>query len=313
MSKRPLNNGSDASSKKRSPFKISAGYVIKTVVCALLFLASVAFFAYICRQLSDNYMLLLIPTTSATATWFGNLGVAIFVLAIMAGVVAILVRPYWIVIVTFLASAVLFPLMVESTFSTWIVAGIYAVLMGIYLLYVANQLRNQINFSAHPLSDMKLLLLTLLAVQVCVAFGLGYMHDASRRGYLIPPEIKAPIVNGLLGQAKGSIDQAKATPAQKKTALDDATKKSQTTVDDMEKQLQPVKNYIPVALGVILFFFLQTIFLILGFVPIVFARLLFMLLKITHFANVTVETKEVKHLTLKPVPLASSGKSSKMA
>ncbi|MFA6099355.1 MAG: hypothetical protein WC750_00575 [Patescibacteria group bacterium] len=312
MSKRPLTNGSDASNKKRPPSKIDAGYVIKTIVCILLFLASVAFFAYICRQLSDNYMLLLIPTTSATATWFGNLCVAVLFLAIMAGVVAILVRPFWLVIIAFLLSAVLYPLIVGPSLATWIAAGVFAVLMCIFLLYVANQLKNQINFSAHPLSDMKLLLLSLLVVQVCVAFGLGYVQDSVRRNYLLPPEIKSQIAGTIYNQLKiNIIDPSQTTAAQKKTALAEATKNSQTAVDDLDKQLQPVKNYIPVVLGILLFFLLQTMVLILGFVPIVIARLLFMLLKITHFAHVTVETKEVKHLTLKPVPLATSNKSSK--
>lgn len=312
MPKRPLTNGSGSSDKKRPPSKIDAGYVIKTIVCILLFLASVAFFAYVCRQLSDNYMLLLIPTTYATVTWLGNLGVAILFLAIMAGVVAILVRPYWLVIVTFLLSAVLYPLIVGPSLATWIVAGVFAVLMGVFLLYVANQLKNQINFSAHPLSDMKLLLLSLLVIQVCVAFGLGYVHDSASRNYLLPPEIKTPIAGTILNQLKiNIIDPTQATAAQKKTALADATKNTQNMMDDLEKQLQPVKVGIPIALGVLLFFLLQTMILILGFVPIVIARLLFILLRITHFAHVTVETKEVKHLTLKPVPLATSNKSSK--
>ncbi|MDD5726060.1 MAG: hypothetical protein PHC53_01460 [Patescibacteria group bacterium] len=306
MSKRPLTNGSG---EKRLPSKIDAGYVIKTIVCVLLFLAAVAFFAYVCRQLSDNYMLLLMPTTYATVTWLINFGVAILVFAIMAGVVAILVRPYWIVIVAFLLSALLYPLIVGMNLATWIVAGVFAILMCIYLLYIARQLKNQINFSAHPLSDMKLLLLSLLVAQVCVAFGLGYIQDSARRNYVLPPEIKAPIASGLLSQATANINQAKATDAQKKVAVEAANKQVKTTVDDLEKQFQAIKYMIPYVLGVLLFFLLQTILLVLGFLPIAIARLLFMLLKVTRFANVTVETREIKHLTLKPVPLASSGKS----
>lgn len=256
-------------------------------------------------------MLLLIPTTAATVTWLGNLGVAILVFAIMAGVVAILIRPYWIVIVTFFLSALLYPLIVGLSLATLITAGVFAVLMCLFLLYIARQLKNQINFSAHPLSDMKLLLLSLLAVQVCVAFGMGYVYDSARRNYVLPPEIKAQIAGGLLGQATANINQAKATPAQKKTALDAAGKQVQTTADDLEKQFQAVKSYIPAVFGVILFLLLQTVLLIFGFVPIAIAKLLLILLKITHFANVTVETREVKHLTLKPVPLASSNKQSK--
>lgn len=309
MSKRPLTNGAGESDKKRPPTKIDAGYVIKTIVCVLLFLAAVAFFAYVCRQLSDNYMLILMPTTAATVIWFINLGVAILVFAIMAGVVAILVRPYWIVIVAFLLSAVLYPLIVGSSMATWIVAGVFAVLMCIYLLYIARQLKNQINPSAHPLSDMKLLLLSLLVVQICVAFGLGYIYDSTRRDYVLPPEIRAPIASGLLSQATANINQAKATDAQKKVALEAANKQVQTTVDDVEKQFQAVKYAIPYVLGVLLFFILQTILLVLGFLPIAIAKLVFIILKATRFAHVTVETREIKHLTLKPVPLASSGKS----
>jgi len=183
-------------------------------------------------------------------------------------------------------------------------------LMCVFLGFVANQLKNQINFSAHPLSDMKLLLLSLAAVQVCVAFGLGYVQDASRRGYILPPEVKTPIASGLLGQAKANIESQKATPAQKKIAIDDATKKAQATVDDFEKQFIPIKQYIPFSLGFLLFILLQAILLVFGFVPIVLARLLFIILKVTRFAEVKVETREIKHLTLSHLPLATD-KSSK--
>jgi hypothetical protein len=87
--------------------------------------------------------------------------------------------------------------------------------------------------------------------------------------------------------------------------LDAANKKAQAAADDIEKQFLPVKKYMPIVLGVLLFFVLQTILLILGFVPILCVNLLFFILKITRFANVKVETKEVKHLTLETVPLAS--------
>ncbi len=311
MPKRPLTNGASSSDKKIAPSKIDAGYVIKSSACILLFFAAVAFFSYVCRQLSDNYMLLLMPTTYATVAWLVNLGVSVFLLVIMAGIVAVLVRPYWLVIATFVVSAVLYPLIMGSSNAVWITAGVFAALMCLFLMYVSKQLSNQINFSAHPLSDMKLLLLSLLAIQVCVAFGLGYVNDSARRNYILPPEIKTQIVGGLMSQATGMINSQKAAPALKKVALDEAGKKAQTASDDIEKQFQGIKTYIPIVLGVLLFFVLQTIFLILGFVPIACAKLLFFLLRITHFANVSVETKEVKHLTLKPVPLATNGKQSK--
>jgi len=309
MPRQPLLNRSDASTKQLPALEISAGYVIKTIACVLLFFAAVVYFSYVCRELGDNYMLVLIPTTVASLTWLIKLGVSISIFVLMAGVVALLVRPYWIVISAFLLSAFAFPLIVGPSNPTWIAAGVFAVLLCLFLLYVAKQLKNQINFSAHPLSDMKLLLLSILAAQVCVAFGLGYIQDSTRRNYIVPPEIKTPIVAWLFSQAEAAINQQKATPAQKKIALEEARKKTQATVDDVEKQMPPAaKGAIPIVLGVSLFLLLQTILLVLGFVPILFAKLLFFLLRLTRFANVTVETKEVKHLTLKSVPLASSGK-----
>lgn len=307
MPQRPSPTGNAASGKKRPSSDVrcpalGVGYFIKTAVCVLAFLGAMAAFCFVCKTPADRYLLLLMPSREATLPWFAWFGVTILLVAVFAGVAAVLVRPFWVALLMMIAAAALYPLILGLNTATLVSAGVFALLMIAFLAFVSRQLKNQIHFSAHPLSDMKLLLLSLLLALVCVAFGSGYAADAARRNYVIPPEIRAPLTDAVFGFYKSTIEsqakQQNAKPAQVTAAMDSARQQALKMADDAEKSIQPAKPFIPAALGVLLFLFLQSVFLILGFVPILIAGLVLWLLRLTKFARTEVETREVTHLTL---------------
>lgn len=282
--------------------KLDAVVVAKTACCVIFFIVCVGFFAKVSAALSNDYFLLIMPTAGKTIPWLIRLAISSLLFAVSAGVVAVIVRPIWIAVLTYLVGAFLYVLIAGSSSATWIVAAIIFVCMSLYALYISKQLRNQVNFSLHPLSDMKVLLFSLLAALISVSFALGYSTDSARHGgYILPPEIKTLGVNYLYDQQKPLIDAQPGTKAQKEKALKAAHDKMQSTVDDMEKGLKPIQVGIPFMLGVSLFFIIQLIFILLSFVAMASLSLLFFILKVTHFTHLANEMREVTYITLEPV------------
>ena len=56
--------------------KVDLGYVIRTAVCVLAFLAAAAYFFYVCKGVADNYLLFTSFTVHAAILWFVNFAVS---------------------------------------------------------------------------------------------------------------------------------------------------------------------------------------------------------------------------------------------
>ena len=271
---------------------INIVFSVRVLICIAAFLGTMAAFSYVTRDL---------PTAKeAIVPWFIRLSAFSVLLAVFAGVVVVLVRPLWIVIVTYFIAAVLYPLIIGVNAATLIGAGVFFIFLVLYVTTVARQLNNQVHFSTHPLSDMKVLLFLILSVLATLTFGLGYTRDAASRNYIIPPEVKAPIVNMIIEQGKSLLDKQTGSPAQKKEALRQFSQKTQEVADEYEKKIIPYRNYIPVIIDIILFSLLGTVFLVLSFIMPFVLKLVFLILKITHFSHEFAEMREVRYLTLEP-------------
>lgn len=282
--------------------KIDAVLVAKTSFCVIAFLVFMGFFSQVCAALFHNYFILLMPTVGATIPWLIRLGISSLLLAVSIGVIAVLVRPIWIVVLAYLVGAFLYAFVMGFGNVVWIVAGTIFIFMSFYGLNVSGQLKNQIVFSPHPLSDMKILLFSFLAVLISVSFSLGYSADSARHGgYIFPPEIKTLAVNYIYDQQKPIVENQPGSKVQKEKMLTAAREKMQSTVDDAEKSIKPLQTWISPMLGISLFFIAQMVFILLSFVSMIILRLLFFIFKITRFAHMANEMKEITYITLQPV------------
>lgn len=272
--------------KNSASKKPNAAYFIKTAVCVILFLGSMFAFAFVCRALVQNYALLFTSGMKIIIPLFIRLLISVFALFIMAAVVAVLVRPMWVAIPAYFVAAAMYPLIVDANTYMWAAAGVFALLMVIYEFSIAKNLKNQVEFSIHPLADMRGIFLTLLAALVAVAFGLGYSADSESRGYvIIPPDAKTSAEDFLLKQAGPILEQQPATPAQKQTLLKEMKKKMQGMMDDFEKKAQPFRLAVAIVLSVTLFYLLKIVFWLLGFILLPFLHLIFFILKKTRFTH----------------------------
>jgi len=272
--------------------KIDIGYIIRISSCILAFLGTVIYFSYSCKIIVNNYL------TIATVSWLINCAVASVLFMIMLSVTAVLLRPFWIAIITYGAGAILFALMVGSAAAMWIAAGIFLIVLVLYLFFEIGQLKNQIKFSTHPLGDKKILICSLLAMMISVALGVGYLNDSTKRNYIIPPEAKTYLQQTMMNGAKTALNSQKGTEKQKQAALKQTEEKIKTMINDQENSLKPNQKYIPLTLGVFAFFFFQMALFLISLISAIFIPLVFWILKISHFTHTSVENCETQHLTL---------------
>lgn len=278
--------------------KLTAARIIKTTVCALAFLGVMAAFSYLGRELAGNYLLLILPQAGLTVSWLLRLGIFVVCLAVTINIMAVLVRPVWLVVITYFLAAVMYLLIIGADKVILIVAAVFFAGLLIRLISVVKQLDNQVNFSTHPLADKNFFFFSLLAMLVAASFWLGYSQDMARRAFVITPEIKSMIIDLSVGQTKNVIKKQHLPPAQEKAALAAARQKIQEMIESLEKSIKPFAQFIPLILAAVLLSLLTTIFLLLGIISFLILKILFILMRLTRFTNFTIETRETKRLTL---------------
>lgn len=279
--------------------KVDLGYVIRTTVCALAFLASAVYFSYVCGGVADNYLLFASFTAHTAILWFVNFAVSAALFIIMLGVTAALVRPTWVAMVTYAVAAGLYIFFVGSGVVALVAAGVSVAILVSYLIAEVHLFGNQIKASTHPLGEKKMLICTLLAALISVSIAVGYMNDSVKRNYVLPPEAKTAYSQYMMKLATAQVDEQKATAKQKETALKAAEKNINDLAVKTEESIKPVQKYIPVILGFFAFFLFQMVLIFVGIFAMLFVPLLFWILKITHFTHIVTEKCEVTRLTLK--------------
>jgi len=289
------------SGKNKSNKLSDIGYIIKIVVIILAFIGSMLYFAVICHGLIDNYFVILIPSAKTTTPFLIHLCISALLLVLMIGVTEVLVRPRWIVFITILLATIEYIFIIGPTTGSLIMGAIFFVIVSLHFMRAYNQFKNQISFSPFPISNKKMILFLILAIIAGVAFAQGYSKDAEKQSYIVPPQVKAPVVEMIIGQAKIMIESQQATPVQKTAALNEIRPKVESLINEWEKKLEPYPNAVPWVLGILLFSVAQMAFFVVGLFFGIILSLLFYLLKVTRFINYTTEMREVKWLTLETV------------
>lgn len=275
-----------------------AGYAFKTTLCALFFMAAAAFFAYSCGEVFENYLLLFAPTREQTLPWLIRLAVAALLFLLLFGVNAVLVRPILIAAGAIAGAMITYAMVLGGGAAVWIASGAVAVLFIAVLFSVVKQIENQVAFSSRPMGDKELALSSLLAVLVAASVGFGYALDASRNGYLVPPRVTAYIGQQASAYARTAIE-AQPIPSFMKDGARAAVDEQVTAMlDGFQAKLRPYAAYAPYVIGLLAYFTFQLIFFVPGYVAALLLGPLLLLLRLTGFAHVRREMREVTRLTL---------------
>lgn len=256
-----------------------AARITKTVVFIALLLGASAFFGITCHRIGGvGDGIFSLPNENLDI--FIWMLVAFAAMFIPAGLVAMLLRPYWVCVVAFALSSL-------TILFLWglgpVSGGVVAFYFLAGLLYsrgVINGLEERIKFSLRPLTDSQGLLIFLLVVAVCASFYLGYAKDIEEQGFQ-PPQFVTDLAVKIANPDPGTEAQFRAEFNRQ-----------------LEETVEPYQQYIPVVVTFALFAVLQIVVTILSLIALGFlAGIFFLLLRLGVTKRVT-EMREVERIRL---------------
>lgn len=259
--------------------KLNTGKFLKTIIFTLLLIITSCFFGIICHRIGELGDAIFSPTLE-TLYLFLWLLLALALVAVTAGVVAVLLRPFWVCVVAFALSGLAMLLVWEFSLLSSVVVALYFLAGLLYSRGVAKGLEERIKFSVQPISDNQTILLLVLVIVICVSFYLGYARQIEREGFSTPPFITDRVVR-----------MANPEPDEKEKFIAEFEK-------GVENAIRPYEQFIPIGIAIALFFLLRTVIGIFSWVPVLFLRILFSILTCLQVTKMVTETREVKRLTI---------------
>jgi len=268
---------------------------LKILFFAALLIAAGYFFGSVCAQVNQQYQLILSLSKDLLPLALRVL-LALGTLAVAAGIVAVLFRPFWVCIIAFGLSALAVLFGWEWRVDTGILALLYFFASLIYARGVAQELDNRLDFSVRPISESQSLLSMALSVVICGAFYFSYAAQIEKEGFSIPSSFVEMAVTSMEKQFE---QQPDLTPAQREEVLAKFRQEFEDKVKKpIEDKIKPYERFIPLAAAIGLLQPLILVTSLLSWIPILVLRLVFPFLTALKVATVVTETREVRRLTL---------------
>ncbi|MFC1523135.1 hypothetical protein ACFL6Y_12075 [Elusimicrobiota bacterium] len=266
---------------------------IKFVFFALLSMASSFYFGLTCFKISLAYSMLISPSMELLDLLISLLA-GISAVVITAAFVAVLLKPAWAAMIAFACSG--FALYAGWGMATGsnIMALAYVLATSLYALGVSKDMDERISFSTQSIGRGQHMLIIVVVAIACASVYLGTSGPAEKISGIIPRLFtniavdhaeKQVLSNLPTRQNKGMLDKFRA----------DISAMVEKTFKNM---IDPYKQYIGLALAVILFMPLLTICSLLAWVWVLIIKLIFILLKAVGVTELVAETKQVQRLVL---------------
>jgi hypothetical protein len=270
----------------------------KTAACVFAFLTATAFFAFACRELLNNYLLAFAPSAEQTVPWLTWLAASILLFLLAFSAMVVLVAPAVIAAAAYAAAAATYGVLLGGGNAVWAASAAAAVVLIMADFSVRKQVENQIDFSSRPVGEKALAVSSILAVLIAVPAGLGYVQDAERGKYLIPPQLTGYVREKADAYVQTLVAEQKLPAAVRGVALNAAKEQIGAVLNELEKQAEPYAEYIPYALGAMAYFTFHVALFVPGFLAGALVGPMFGLLKLVRFAHVLKEKREVTRLSL---------------
>ncbi len=266
--------------------------IVKILVFGALLAGAGGFLGLVLRWAGDGWEHLIPPTWDALYLGIWFLG-ALVAVAVAGGLVAVLLRPFWVAAIAFAVSALAMFLTWEISLAGFIVAVIYLLVGLLYLLGVRREIENRIRFSVWHMMRPQLILLVMLTAIACSSLYFGYAAEIEREGFSIPEETVDWVVETADEHIIDRILPDETTPAERQDALDELR---DFLEGDVESDIEPYEGYIPVGLASIIFGILTPAVLLISWIPLLILALAFFLL--TRFGVVKKVAKAVEVIRL---------------
>ncbi|MBA7643579.1 hypothetical protein ES703_51310 [subsurface metagenome] len=266
--------------------------IVKILVFGALLAGAGAFLGLVLRWAGDGWEHLIPPTWDALYLGIWFLG-ALVAVAVAGGLVAVLLRPFWVAAIAFAVSALAMFLTWEISVIGIIVAAIYFLTGLFYVAGVRREIENRIRFSVWHIMRTQLILLVMLTAIACSSLYFGYAAEIEREGFSIPEGTIDWVVETADEHIIDRILPDETTPAERQDALDELR---DFLEGDVESDIEPYEGYIPVGLAAIVFGILTPAVLLISWIPLLILALAFFLL--TRFGVVKKVAKAVEVIRL---------------
>jgi hypothetical protein len=195
--------------------------------------------------------------------------------AVMAGLAAILLRPLWLSSLAFALSGLAMLLAWRGGGVAAVLALIYFIAGLIYSLGVTGELKNRLSFSLRPIYDNQNILFLVLSIAACASFYTGYAAEIEREGFTLPPGITNLVTRAAEGQLEGSM--VGLGPSEKEAARSQLRGQVKQEVEGM---LAPFEPFIAIVVSIALLGIVTTAIGLLSWIPVLLLMALFPLLSI---------------------------------
>jgi hypothetical protein len=219
--------------------------------------------------------------------------------ALTGGLVAALVRPFWVIALGFFLSSL-------TMLLTWGI-NIYSTLASLIYFLVAigfsntvvDELKVRLNFSVKPIQQEQKFLLLGLTLMIGAGFALGYWEDARQSQAIIPPAYKQMVSDMIIPALATQIEKQTAVgPTEKAMALLQLQQGLDKFWAETERTIQPYAPYLPFVIGALSFWMLFTFLSLISWIPLLLSSGIIPLLKAIGVTHEVAETKEARRLVL---------------
>jgi len=273
---------------------MSTARIIKILVFGALLAGAGAFLGLVLRWAADGWEHLIPPTWDALYLGIWFLG-ALVAVALAGGLVAVLLRPFWVAAIAFAVSALAMFLTWEISLAGFIVAVIYLLVGLLYLLGVRHEIENRIRFSVWHMMRPQLILLVMLTAIACTSLYFGYAAEIEREGFSIPEETVDWVVETADEHIIDRILPEGVSQAERQEALDELRA---TLEGEVGGAIEPYEGYIPVGLAAIVFMILMPVMFLISWIPLLILSPAFFILTRLRVLKKVTEIVEVTRLSI---------------
>jgi len=277
---------------------MKASSVVKIVLFLLVLVGAHVLFGLTCNRFQNQYEVLFTqgkPLLDLALWTFGS----ILLVALMGGLVAALVRPFWVVALGFFLSALALVLAWGFNLYSGVATLVYLLIAILFANDIIHEMKNQLAFSTRPIQVEQKLLLLGLALLVGAGFALGYRAEIEQSGLFIPAAYKQTIITVITRSVKSQLEsQAGLGAAEVDMALQQLQQGTEKFWTEFERMLKPYAPYLPFVLGALVFWMLETLLGFVAWIPSLLLSGIIPLLKAVGVTHEVVETREARRLVL---------------
>lgn len=263
---------------------------VKMVIFGALLAGAGCFLGLVLRWAGDGHESLIPFLWDALYLMFWFLG-AVVAVAVTGGLVAVLLRPFWVAAIAFAVSAL-------AMFLTWEISAVSIILAVIYFgvgllftLGVRREIGDRIRFSVWHLVRSQIILFVVLIAIACTSLYFGYAAEVEREGFSIPDDAVDWVVEVMDEHILGTVvPEGILSPEQKQDILDEIR---EFLEGEAESEIEPYERYIPMGLAAIVFMILMPVTYIIFWIPILILWFLFFILTRSGVVKKVTETVEV--------------------